>query len=777
MQKNALVVAIAWALVGMPVLVMPAAARAGDAAAADAVAAQASSSAQVTNAGSAAAKKDEPSKTSADPMELAPITVLATRRAEAIDTVPMSVSAIGGETLRSANVPDTQSLSILSPSLVVSTTTSEQQGGSLRLRGVGTTGQNAGLEGAVGVFMDGVYQANAGLALQDLFDISQIEVVRGPQSTLYGKNTSAGVINVRTNQPTFNTEGMAEVELGNYDSRTITGVLSGPLSNTFAVRVAARYNARDGYIDDILTGATYNNRDRWSVRAQALWQPSDDFSVRLIAHAVQKTEICCAAPFVAYGGKAPLLTGLGAILPVAPSFDQIAYSDRVAGNLSTSGLSAELKWNRSWGTAKLLVSNDHAQALQAADGDRTNLSILLNPGQTTNTVSRTADFSLQGNAGRLDWLAGVYYGNQTVQFNNYQLFGVDANAYLTNTLPPKVPPPRYPAGTGSTAYSQQRGHTQSIYTHDIVHFDHGIDLTVGLRYLQDIKNGYGFATSNVASCTDPKVPAAAQFLCAVPRYDVAYDDDRTLGTVSLSKTLGNGVVYASFSTGYKAGGINLSPGKGIGVSPEFGPETVKNYELGVKLPGIVRNVDVRATAFVGNYKDLQLNTFTGTYLVISNAAAATTKGVELEGSWYIRPGYSITAGYTYDKATYGQNAVDTTLRGQPLTNAPKNAATVGFNVRQPLGDKVLVGSINARYQSQVNTGSAINPFFLQGARTLVNGRIGLRWQNGFSASLWGRNLTNKQFYNVIIATTAQAGNYSGFPGEPRMFGIDLRKEF
>ncbi|MBS0591349.1 MAG: TonB-dependent receptor [Proteobacteria bacterium] len=780
MQKNALFVAIACALIGVSALAVPVAARADDSASANGGSAQTtmSSSAQTSTASGVDTKKAAKGNESADAMELAPITVLATRRAEAIDTVPLAVTAIGGEALRMGNVPDTQSLSMLSPSLVVSTSTSEEQGGSLRLRGVGTTGQNAGLEGAVGVFVDGVYQANAGLALQDLFDIKQIEVVRGPQSTLYGKNTSAGVINVRTNEPTFDTEGLADVTFGNYDSRTVTGVLSGALSKTLAVRVAARYNERDGYIDDIVNGDTYNDRNRWSVRAQALWQPSDGFSLRVIADSVRKRESCCAAPFTLYGPKAATLTALGAHLVPALSYDQVALSDPTQANLTMSGISAELKWNRDWGTTKLLVSNYHGQTLQAADGDRTDLSILHNPGQTTGTASRTVDFSMQGNAGRLDWLAGLYYANQDVSFYNVQLFGPDSNAFLTNTLPPKVPLPRYPNNTGSFAYSQQSGHSESIYTHDIVHFDHGIDLTFGVRYLQEAKNGYGYATSNVPSCTDPKVPGNAQLLCAIPRYDVVYDDKRTLGTVSLSKTLGgDGVLYATFSNGFKAGGINLNPSKGIGTSPEFGPETVKNYEVGVKLPGIVRNLDLRATAFVENFNNLQLNTFNGLYLVISNAASATTKGVELEGTWYIAPGYSFTGGYTYDKATYGQNAVDATLRGQPLTNAPRNAASLGFNVRQPFGSRVLVASINARYQSQVNTGSAINPNFLQGGRTLLNARLGLRWQNGFTASLWARNLTDKHYYNVIIATTAQAGNYSGFPGEPRMFGIELRKEF
>ncbi len=781
MHKSMFFGGVACALAGAILMAMPVAARADDSASANSAVAQTStaSGTQASTSNDTAPKNSEgKKKESAEDVTLAPITVQATRRNEAIDTVPVAVTAISGEALRAGNIPDTQSLPMLVPSLAISTSTSEEQGGVLRLRGVGTTGNNAGLEGAVGVFVDGVYQANAGLALQDLYDINQIEVVRGPQSTLYGKNTSAGVINIRTNAPTFDPEAMADVQVGNYDSRTFTGVVSGPLSKTLAVRVSARYNERDGFIDDIVNGDTYNDRNRWSARAQALWQPSDGFSMRLIADHVRKRETCCAAPFVLYGPKAELLTALGAHLVPAPSYDQVALSDPTIANLTMSGGSAELKWNRDWGIAKLLISDYNSETLQAADGDRTDLSILHNPGQSTDTKSRTADFSLQGNAGRVDWLAGMYYDNQDISFFNEQLFGPDTNAYITNSVPPKVPPQRYPADTGSTAYSQQSGHSESIYTHNIVHFDHGIDLTLGLRYLQGNKDGWGYATTNVPSCTDPKVPAAAQLLCAVPRYDASYDDSRTLGTASLSKSVGNGgVFYVSFSNGFKAGGINLNPSKGIDTGTTFGPESVKNYEAGLKLPGLVHNFDLRATAFVANYTDLQLNTFNGSYLVISNAASATTKGVELEGVWYLAPGYSLKGSYTYDDATYGQDAVDPTFRGKPLTNAPRNAASLSFNVRQPIGAKVLFASASARYQSQVNTGSGQDPHFLQGGYALLNARVGMSWQNGFSASLWARNLTDRHYYNVIIATTAQAGNYSGFPGEPRTFGIELRKEF
>lgn len=776
MRKDSLFVAIMSALAGSALLVAAPIVQAGGSEPMASPAASASGGGQQSDAASGG---DDNSPDSQQPKTktLPAITVTATRRTQNIDTVPVPVTAISGYQRRMAGVQDTRELMMLAPSLYITTSGSQGSGTVIRMRGVGTSASNAGLEGSVGVFVDGVYRLREGAALQDLYDVKRIAVLRGPQGTLFGKTTSAGVISVHTNKPTFVPEAYVDLSIGNYASRVFTGVWSGPLTNDLAVRVAAHYNKRDGYIENVETGEMLSDRNRKSVRLQALWEPSNSFSMRVIADAMRKREACCAAPFAVYGPPAVLEELLGANLIPAPAYDKVATDfGPLKDNMDMSGLSAEMNWTMDWGKAKLILSNRQADTDARIDGDRTNLDLFNQPDLDHSFESRSANFTLQGEAGRVDWMTGLFYSNSDISFFSRQEFGEDTNAYLLQVLPPATPPNYYPAGTGNSLHSQQDGRSWSLYTHNIIHMPHGFNLTLGARYTSYEKDGSGFATSDVPTCKIPAFPASAKLLCGMPHYDAHYEDDATIGTVALSKDLGDhGIVYASYATGFKAGGISqFQPGS---TDPVFEPETVEDYELGLKLAFPEKGLSLRTNLFLAKYDDLQINTFNGRYLFVGNAASATTKGVELAADWRIAPGFRLTGHYTYNPTEYGEDTLDETKRGMPLTNAPENAASFSFNVNQPVGSNTGFANLTARYQSEVRTGSSVDPNKLQDAYTTVNARVGLRFQNGFSVSLWGKNLTDVERYVIIYDSIVQPGNYNAFPVMPRTYGIEFRMRF
>src|SRR3954447_7274268 len=232
------------------------------------------------------------------PDDTSDIVITATRRNEALSDVPMAVSAVTAKQLEYSGATDIRQLNQLSPSLLVSSTTSEAGAAVARIRGIGTVGDNPGLESSVGLFIDGVYRSRTGVGFTELGPLDRIEVLRGPQGTLFGRNTSAGLISVITAKPRFTPEVSGQADIGNYAMRRLEASVTGPLSETIAARLDAVWSKRDGFLKDDVSGRRVNDRDRWMLRAQALSQPSDYVSFRLIGDYSHRNEECCAAVFL-----------------------------------------------------------------------------------------------------------------------------------------------------------------------------------------------------------------------------------------------------------------------------------------------------------------------------------------------------------------------------------------------------------------------------------------------------------------------------------------------
>ncbi|MBV1878446.1 MAG: TonB-dependent receptor [Pseudomonadales bacterium] len=225
------------------------------------------------------------------------VIVTATKREESVQDVPIAISAFLGEDLENRGVQDLYGLQEVSPSISVYSSNSESNGGTIRIRGVGTTGNNPGLEAAVGTFIDGVYRSRAGLAFNDLVDIERIEILRGPQGTLFGKNTSAGALHVITKKPEFEPSYSASFSAGDFSLLKATASATGPITDQVAYRAAITYQERDGYYEDDISSDDYNGRDRYSLKGQLLWAPTDTFESRLIVDYTDKNEDCCPARF------------------------------------------------------------------------------------------------------------------------------------------------------------------------------------------------------------------------------------------------------------------------------------------------------------------------------------------------------------------------------------------------------------------------------------------------------------------------------------------------
>jgi iron complex outermembrane receptor protein len=384
---------------------------------------------------------------SQQPVDSSEIIITATRRNQALSDVPIAVSAVTAENLQNSGAHDIRQLNQLSPSLLVSSTSSEGGAAVARIRGVGTVGDNPGLEGSVGIFIDGVYRARAGMALTELGPLERIEVLRGPQGTLFGRNTSAGLISVITAQPRFEPEVNGAIEVGNYDERRAEASITGPLSNTIAARIDGVYLKRDGFLKDVISGRDVNDRNRWLLRGQLLFQPSDDLSVRLIADYTKRREECCAAPYlptrdyVAGVGSQPstiaaIERALGAIINDDPYRRHVSITPGrdYDSDVDDWGFSGEINYDFGGVSLTSITAYRFNEYVRGQDADFNNLDILYRDsggGSSNRFKTFTQEIRLNGKAfgDRLDWLVGGYFADEKLRVKDNLSYGADYSRY------------------------------------------------------------------------------------------------------------------------------------------------------------------------------------------------------------------------------------------------------------------------------------------------------------------------------------------------------------
>ena len=469
------------------------------------------------------------------------IFVTATLRTENLQAVPIAVTAFNAASLDKAGVRDIRALDQVSASFNLNSSQTESGGTTLRVRGVGTTGNNTGLESAVGIFLDGVYLSRPGIALGDLLDVTQVELLRGPQGTLFGRNTSAGALNVKTAKPNLNNfEGFANATYGNFDLLNVQGGISAPLvEGVLGLRLSGAYRDQDGF-QKSTTGATSNDRNRYIVRGQLYFEPNADLSVRIIADYQHSNEKCCdavilqetslvaAGAYAAYGLPANggvSATGLSAFKSRTTNAEQ--FRDRIR----QYGVSAEI--NFSLGSADLVSITGYRDSKSSSqqESDFVGLKVFstgkgstANPG-TTDSFTKIKTFSqelrITGDAfdEKFQYLVGAYYSDERIRERATLTLGRDYQAYISANFFPFIagalgnplalgPNPALffaqgvsAAGNFANNADRQNGRNFSIFTNNTIKLSDALAFNFGLRYSDDRKHGVGFQiAANSPAC-------------------------------------------------------------------------------------------------------------------------------------------------------------------------------------------------------------------------------------------------------------------------------------
>jgi len=430
------------------------------------------------------------------------VTVTATKREQTLQDVPIAVSVVDESVIAKAQILDLNDLQSVVPSLSVGQLQSSANTNFV-IRGFGNGANNAGIEPSVGVFIDGVYRSRSASQISDLPNIQRVEVLRGPQSTLFGKNASAGVISVVTKKPSFEFGANVEGTVSNFNGYRAKGYVTGPISDTLAFSLGGNYNVRDGYVDDIGTGETTNERNRFGLRGELLFEPNENTSFRLIGDYDTIDELCCAAANIVNGPTGVVINALGGELnPQNPFSYEVAYNFGSENKIDNGGLSLQGDFDIGNMTLTSITAYRESDLEQNADSDFTSADLIGRNFNKTNIETFTQEVRLTSSGeGPIDWMVGGFYFDETVAIDNEFSYGADFRGYAdflsggalaavesALSLPVGFV---FQEGQGLVEEFGQDNTAWSVFGTADWHLTDRFTATLGLNYTEDEKDAYG----------------------------------------------------------------------------------------------------------------------------------------------------------------------------------------------------------------------------------------------------------------------------------------------
>ncbi|MEG3122385.1 TonB-dependent receptor [Sphingomonas sp. GB1N7] len=743
------------------------------------------------------------------------VIVTARRREERAQDVPIALSVVGSEQLAARGDFRLDQVQQLVPSLQVFSFNPRNTNINIRGLGSNVALTNDGLENGVGVYVDNVYYGRVGQSQFDLVDLDHVEVLRGPQGTLFGKNTTAGAINISSKLPKFNWGFDGQADVGNYDFYQLRGSLTGPLIDGLAAfRLSGAYTDRGGFLYDTTTKRDVHDYRNATIRGQVLLTPAPNLTVRLIGDWGKQDQNCCinvlVGSFGTYDNGAAIAnnftdrtTRLGY---APPPFDPFARrtdaNSRFQANMNTWGLSGEINYDIGPATITSITAGRRWNWYPGNDGDYTALSINLQSQQQNFQRQFSQEVRIASNGtNTIDYVGGLYYFYQNVIGRGTTETGVDAGRALYPAVPAAV---STIAANGLLTNSRSDPHTRSFaaFGQGVWHISPSLSLTAGLRFTHEDKWGsysstrvFEQPTTGLTAAQIAQVTTIRNTLSPIAAFSVSAKNDSLSGLATLGwKPTDDVLLYATYSRGSKSQGLNLT-NLPAGVSPLVEPEKVNNYEIGLKSQFFDRAVTLNLAAYqtdVTQYQTTIVQQIIGTttYInYIANIPKVRSRGFEGDAVWQIDRHFGVTGSIAYTDATYvdypnGPAPVEQlnlgqvrSMTGQPLAGVPKWSAALGGDGTVPLREGVdLYGHADWSYRSSYYTVASNSRYGLVPGYDVVNARVGVRLADGkYDLSLWARNLLNNDYFQTL--SVLNYGLVTATLGDPRTFGGTLRVKF
>ena len=778
------------------------------------------------------AQGDEPPPAPKESLQLEEVLVTASRRVENLQDVAMSVSAFSGDFFKDSGVNQLKDLEQYTPNLVINPGTNANES-SIRIRGIGSVGSNSGIDPSVGLFIDEVYQGRAGMGISDLIDVQRIEVLRGPQGTLYGKNTAAGAISIITNLPSPDAfESMVEVSYDNNEQAELRGMVNVPFGTSGnAMRMTGFGIHRDDLYENTYTGDGLNNIERWGGRSRVLLnldekQGEDSLGQLVISMDYTKEDSnCCGIAVMDYNGlstlNAPLtnnpsaqwqqmlgLNALGQYILQYTAFEDTAgfsppkadpfgddywFNEDVHSKLQVGGVSAQ--WDKDLAnndTVTFINAWRHYEADTSLDGDFT----------AYDAVKGTTDIKLDQYSSELRFASagGKTFESQGGLYAYYSKMDSKGSFGMSQMLAENIGFAfLFPNGTLNIDDNTYTTTNFAAFGQVVWNYSEKLSTTLGLRYTWEKKERDGSQITTPESIID--IPPVAG-------PDLYYDDSRKDSDASPSINVRyffeeDIMGYALISRGFKSGGFDQR--RTVATSNgEFDPEKATNYELGWKSSWADRRLQLNGTLFYVDYEDFQSQTFDGSSIRVINAGSMQSYGAELELVFVPIADATMGSSLGYNKAEYGsfdnaQCTVQQTfeqfyivdgaqggspgtlsictqdLEGKPLDNAPEWTVSSYVQYDMALTENLNgVARLEHSYIDSFFLDQDLDPNLKNDAINLVNLRFSLtNAANDWEVALWGRNLLDEDYYGFGIDIPT-VGGYAGVVAPQATYGITVR---
>ena len=740
------------------------------------------------------------------------VVVTARRTEETVQDVPIPVSVVSGALVETVGAFNVNRVKDLIPTVQFYST--NPRNSAINIRGLGAPFglTNDGIEAGVGLYIDGVFYARPAAATLDFLDLERIEVLRGPQGTLFGKNTTAGAINVTTRRPTFTTHGDFELNYGNLGFVQAKGSISGRLFSKVAGRVSFSGTERDGTVANLATSAVVNDLSNLGVRGQALIAPSDSVAIlATIDHTRQRPEgytqvVAGVAPTLRPTNRQypEIAADLSYAAPSFNAFDRVTDIDTASRSYQDlGGSSLNVDWKVGSGLLTSTTAWRYWDWNPSNDRDFIGLPVTTISAAPSKQRQWTQELRYAGDLSpNLDLVAGVFAFRQTID-SDPSFTQEQGSAAARFLLAPTAlaATPGLLDGYGYHQYVSFENVSAALFGQISWAVTERLRLLPGLRFNYDRKEvSFDQEIYGGLQTDNPALIALQRSVLAPQAYGADVDDTNLSGQLSVAYKFAEAVnSYVTYSTGFKSVGLNLNGlptdalGRPVLAAATVRPEDERHVEAGIKttpFPGVTANFTIYQTG-IKDFQAQVVNAGVGVLRgYLANAEKVRVRGAEFDGSARLNRGLTVYGAVAYADGKYisfpdapppledtgGPQVKD--ISGSVLPGLSKWAISVGgeYSRSRTFFGRAseLFAALDTSYRSSFSSSASVSRYLMVDGYGLLNARLGVRWSGGWGISLWSRNLLDKNYYELLTAAPGNTGLYVGQPGDARTIGLTMQ---
>ena len=742
------------------------------------------------------------------------VIITSRRRREVLQDVPIPISVIGGGQIDDAGAFNVTRVKEVVPSVQMYTSNPRNTG--VNIRGIGSPFglTNDGLDPGVGFYIDGVYMARPAIATLDFIDVEQIEVLRGPQGTLFGKNTTAGAFNITTRKPGFKPGGTFEVSYGNYGFVQAKASITGPLTKQIAGRFSFSGTQRDGTVYNERTQQYINDINNLGLKGQLLYKPSDNVAVTLSGDYSRQRPNGYAQVLAgvvttqraAYRQFNAIIADLNYTPPSYNAFDRVVDHDTPwrSGN-DLGGVSANADIKIGPGILTSTTAYRFWNWDPSNDRDFTGLQALAKSQNPAKHKNWSQEFRYAGEiSSKLSGVVGVFLLGQEVKITGTEESGNAQWRFSQSSTSNLWKTPGLFEGYGIYTNSSIKSLSAAVFANVDWEVANGLHVLPGIRYNYDEKDVlYNRVAAGGLQTDDPQLVALKNGVYSSQAYDASAHENNVTYQLTVAYRPNKRInAFATYSTSFKPVGVNVAGLPTVGGQPALDlavikPEYDKHYEVGVKTTPF-DNFTFNVTFHNSDIKDYQTNVQAAELGVnrgyIANADKVNVKGIEVDANLRANNHFSFYGALAYTDGKYvkftnaplpleetGASVSFKDVSGGALPGISKWAGSLGGEFNTPA---VFLGNLSKFFialdgfsRSSFSSSASPSAYLNVAGYALFNGRIGFKATQGLSAYVWARNIFNKDYHEQLLVAGGNAGHYASVLGDPRTFGATLRYSF